>query len=253
MHPLSVTLIQSNLVWENKAANLAQFSEKIQTQTAPGQLVILPEMFSTGFSMNPAQLAETMDGPTVQWMKTMAAEKKIILTGSAIIEEEGHFYNRLLWVLPNGTVAHYNKRHLFAFAGENQFYAAGNKRLIAAVNGWKINLQICYDLRFPELYRLYAKENVDMIIDIANWPDTRIEHWRTLLKARAIENQCYVAGVNRAGNDPKLNYNGFSSVFDPMGKEIVTVENAEKVIAVEIDKTFVNEIRKNYPFWKISG
>lgn len=163
MHPLSVTLIQSNLVWENKTANLAQFTQKIQTQTAPGQLVILPEMFSTGFSMNPAQLAETMDGTTVQWMKSMAAQQKIILTGSVIIEEEGLFYNRLLWVLPNGTVAHYNKRHLFAFAGENQFYASGNKRLIAAVNGWKINLQICYDLRFLFGQDSKFKQHLNMI------------------------------------------------------------------------------------------
>ncbi|MBP7345193.1 MAG: amidohydrolase [Sediminibacterium sp.] len=253
MHPLSVTLIQSNLVWENKAANLALFGEKIQTQTTPGQLVILPEMFSTGFSMNPAQLAETMEGTTVQWMKTMATQQKIILTGSVIIEEEGKFYNRLLWVLPNGTVAYYNKRHLFAFAGENQFYAAGNKRLIAAVNGWKINLQICYDLRFPVWARQQIQEapEFDLLVYVANWPERRNHAWKTLLIARAIENQCYVIGVNRVGEDANgINHSGDTMLIDPLGQVVYHCAHEEAISTHILDPQHLQDIRQRFPFWK---
>jgi omega-amidase len=253
MHPLSVTLIQSNLAWENKAANLAQFAQKIQAQTAPGQLVILPEMFSTGFSMNPAQLAETMEGATVQWMKTMAAQQKIILTGSVIIDEEGQFYNRLLWVLPNGTIAHYNKRHLFAFAGENQFYASGNKRLIASVNGWKINLQICYDLRFPVWARQQIKEapEYDLLVYVANWPERRNHAWKTLLTARAIENQCYVIGVNRVGEDANgINHSGDTMLIDPLGQVVYHCAHEEAISTHILDPQHLLDIRQRFPFWK---
>ena len=253
MHPLSVTLIQSNLVWENKAANLAQFAQKIQSKTGPGQLVILPEMFSTGFSMNPAQLAETMEGNTVQWMKTMAAQQKIILTGSVIIEEEGQFYNRLLWVLPNGTVAHYNKRHLFAFAGENQFYASGNKRFIASVNGWKINLQICYDLRFPVWARqqVQAAPEYDLLVYVANWPERRNHAWKTLLTARAIENQCYVIGVNRVGEDANgINHSGDTMLIDPLGQVVYHCAHEEAISTHILDQQHLQDIRQRFPFWK---
>ena len=253
MHPLSVTLIQSNLAWENKAANLAQFAQKIQSKTGPGQLVILPEMFSTGFSMNPAQLAETMEGNTVQWMKTMAVQQKIILTGSVIIEEEGQFYNRLLWVLPNGTVAHYNKRHLFAFAGENQFYASGNKRLIASVNGWKINLQICYDLRFPVWARqqVQAAPEYDLLVYVANWPERRNHAWKTLLTARAIENQCYVIGVNRVGEDANgINHSGDTMLIDPLGQVVYHCAHEEAISTHILDQQHLQDIRQRFPFWK---
>lgn len=253
MHPLSVTLIQSQLFWENKAANLAQFKEKILQQTAPGQLVILPEMFSTGFSMNPAQLAETMEGETVAWMKQIAAQQKIILTGSVIIEEQGQYFNRLLWVLPNGTIAHYDKRHLFAFAGEDQFYASGHKRLIAAVNGWKINLQICYDLRFPVWARQQIQEapEFDLLVYVANWPERRNHAWKTLLTARAIENQCYVIGVNRVGEDGNgIQHSGDTMLVDPLGQVIYHCANEAAISTHILDPAHLHEIRQRFPFWK---
>ena len=253
MHPLSVTLIQSNLHWENKEANLKQFAEKIQLQTAQGQLVILPEMFSTGFSMNPAQLAETMEGPTVQWMKEMAAKQKIILTGSVIIQEEEKFFNRLLWVLPNGVVAHYDKRHLFAFAGEDRFYASGNKRFIASVNGWKINLQICYDLRFP----VWARQQItdapeyDLLVYVANWPERRSHAWKTLLTARAIENQCYVIGVNRVGEDANgINHSGDSMIVDPLGQILYHSAQEEAITTHLLNPEHLQDCRTRFPFWK---
>ena len=149
MSMLTITTIQSDLRWEDKEANLSMFEKKINSIEEEMEIVVLPEMFSTGFSMNPEKLAETMDGETVQWMKKISAENNIILTGSVIIEEEGNYYNRLIWMLPNGQSGHYDKRHRFAFAGEDEKYTAGIKRLIASVKGWKINLQVCYDLRFP--------------------------------------------------------------------------------------------------------
>ena len=149
MQPLTITIIQANLFWEDKTANLKMFEEKIKNIQSKTELVILPEMFSTGFSMNPKKLAETMEGETVAWMKRIATQQKIILTGSIIIEDNKNYYNRLIWMLPNGQYGHYDKRHLFAFAKEDEYYTAGNKRLIAQVKGWKINLQVCYDLRFP--------------------------------------------------------------------------------------------------------
>ena len=159
MQALSVTLIQTALFWEDKKRNLAILDDKIMRITEKTNLVILPEMFSTGFSMRPAVLAETMEGETVEWMKKISNAKKIILTGSIIVEENGHYFNRLIWMLPNGNYGFYDKRHLFAYAGEDQHYTAGNKRLITSVNGWKINLQICYDLRFPVWARQQSNES----------------------------------------------------------------------------------------------
>ena len=159
MNNLSFTLIQTHLHWEDKVANLQMLQQKIESISQKTEIVVLPEMFSTGFSMNPAKLAETMTGDTVQWMKNIAGRKKLILTGSLIIEEAGKYFNRLIWMLPNGQYGHYDKRHLFAFANEDEQYSAGSKRLIASVNGWKINLQICYDLRFPVWARQSPADN----------------------------------------------------------------------------------------------
>src|SRR5829696_10126305 len=149
MSTLTITTIQANVIWEDKEANLSNLESKIAGITEKTELVVLPEMFSTGFSMNAEVLAEPMEGPTVSWMREVAATRKIILTGSLIIKEEGHYFNRLVWMLPNGECGHYDKRHLFCLSGEDEFYTPGNKRLIASVKGWRINLQICYDLRFP--------------------------------------------------------------------------------------------------------
>jgi len=253
MNTLSVTLIQSNLYWENKAANLQQFEEKIASIRQPAQVVVLPEMFSTGFSMKPAELAETMDGPTVQWMKRIAAQHKIILTGSLIIEADQQYYNRLLWVLPNGTVGIYDKRHRFAFAGEDRFYTAGNKRLITSVNGWKFNLQICYDLRFPVWARQQTTDmpEFDVLLYVANWPERRSHAWKSLLIARAIENQCYVIGVNRVGKDGNdIEHSGDSMLVDPLGEVLFTEAGKEFISTHLLDKEKLTEVRSRFPFWK---
>jgi predicted amidohydrolase len=267
MSHLSFTLIQTNLYWEDKAANLQMLEEKISSISHPAQVVILPEMFSTGFSMNPSLLAEEMNGTTVEWMKRVTAEKKIILTGSVIIkapsalEGAGHeaFYNRLIWMLPNGQFAHYDKRHRFAFAGEDEHYTAGSKRLIASVNGWKINLQVCYDLRFPVWARQAPSQpppkgeelapEYDMLLYVANWPERRIHAWRSLLIARAIENQCYVIGVNRVGNDGNnIYHSGNSMVVDAMGEVLYEREHNEDVHTITLSKEKLQDIRNKLPF-----
>jgi predicted amidohydrolase len=253
MNSLSISIIQTSLFWEDKLRNLAMLEEKIMGINETTNLVILPEMFSTGFSMKPEILAETMDGETLDWMKRIAASKKVILTGSLIIKENGNYYNRLIWMLPNGTVGFYDKRHLFAFAGEDQFYTAGNKRLITSVNGWKINLQICYDLRFPVWVRQQPTETpeYDLIIYVANWPERRNHAWKTLLTARAIENQCYVIGVNRVGEDGnKINHSGDSMLIDPIGTILFSKEHEEVIYHFELKKDSLIEIRNKFPFWK---
>ena len=255
---LTVTLLQANLHWEDKSANRALFEEKIRSITEKTEVVILPEMFSTGFSMNPEKLAETMEGETVQWMKRISAEKKIILTGSAIIEEKGNYYNRLIWMLPNGQYGVYDKRHRFAYAGEDQHYTSGSKRLIASVKGWKINLLICYDLRFPVWARNTpvslengVRPEYDVLVYVANWPDRRSIAWRTLLQARAIENQCYVIGVNRVGDDPNnIHYIGESMVVDPMGEILYCKKDVEDIFTLTLDKDHLNTVREKLPFWK---
>ena len=237
------------------------FEQKINAIRERTEIVVLPEMFSTGFSMDAATLAETMEGDTVQWMQRMAAQKKIILTGSVIIREADHFYNRLLWVLPNGQIGVYDKRHRFAFAGEDNHYTAGNKRLIASVKGWRINLQVCYDLRFPVWARqgtahMQAESQTtepeyDLLINVANWPERRKHAWKTLLQARAIENQCYVAGVNRVGHDGNnIHYSGDSMIIDPLGEVLYTKENEEAVHTVLLQKEKLRDTRNKFPFWK---
>lgn len=249
---LLVTVIQTNLHWEDKKANLQMLEEKINSIKEKTEVVVLPEMFSTGFSMKPEQLAETMEEETVQWMKRMAAEKKIILTGSVIIKEKENYYNRLIWMLPNGQYGVYDKRHRFAFAGEDKHYTAGTKRLIASVKGWKINLQVCYDLRFPVWARQQSQPDgpeYDILIYVANWPERRSHAWKTLLQARAIENQCYVIGVNRVGNDGNAIYHsGDSMIIDPMGEVLYHKKDEEDVFTISLDKKHLETIREKLPF-----
>lgn len=217
------------------------------------EIVVLPEMFSTGFSMQPKKLAEGMDGITVNWMKKIAAAKKVVLTGSVIIEEEGHYYNRLLWVLPDGTLGYYDKRHRFAFAGENEEYTPGSKRLIAQVKGWKINLQVCYDLRFPVWARQHSNEapEYDVLLYVANWPKRRVHAWKTLLTARAIENQCYVIGVNRVGDDGNgIYHSGESMVIDALGTTLYHKKDEEDIVTIILEKEPLQQIRNKFPFWK---
>jgi predicted amidohydrolase len=258
MSSLTITTIQTNLVWQNKQANLQMLEDKINSIQGHKELVVLPEMFSTGFSMQPVLFAETMDGETVNWMKRIAVEKKIILTGSIIIDENNHFYNRLIWMLPNGQYGQYDKRHLFAFAGEDKHYTAGNKRLIASVKGWKINLQICYDLRFPVWGRQTPAMEADtedglydLLLYVANWPQKRSHAWKTLLHARAIENQCFVVGVNRVGADGNnIHHSGDSLVIDPLGTTLYHKTDVEDIHTITLQKSDVLEVRKQFPFWK---
>jgi omega-amidase len=254
MSSLSVTLIQTALHWEDKTANLQMLEQKINSITEKTHVVVLPEMFNTGFSMRPEALAETMQGETVAWMKRLAAEKRMILTGSLIIEEEGHFYNRLIWMLPNGQYGYYNKRHLFAYANEDQHYSGGNQRFIASVNGWKINLLVCYDLRFPVWARQqYTEEGFeyDVLICVANWPERRNTAWKTLLQARAIENQCYVVGVNRVGKDGNDNYHsGDSMAVTALGEVLYHKEHDEDIVTIQLEKEALQVVREKLPFWK---
>ena len=229
--------------------------EKIKSIQEKTQVVILPEMFSTGFSMKPEILAETMEGETVQWMKRVAAEKKIILTGSVIIEEDNKYYNRSIWMLPNGQYGYYNKRHLFAYAEEDKHYTAGTERFIASVNGWKINLQVCYDLRFPVWARQQFDEQsafeYDVLIYVANWPERRSLAWKTLLQARAIENQCYVIGVNRVGEDGAgIYHSGDSMVIDPLGEILYHKKDEEDVFTITLQKKDLETVRERFQFWQ---
>lgn len=258
MSTLTVTIIQSDIHWADKAANLRMFEEKINSIKEKTEVVVLPEMFSTGFFMQPRDLAENMEGETVQWMKKISAEKKVILTGSMIAEENGHYYNRIVWMLPNGHYGIYDKRHRFAYGGEDEHYTAGSKRLIASVKGWKINLLVCYDLRFP----VWSRQSVsagedrtgpeyDALIYVANWPEKRIHAWKTLLQARAIENQCYVIGVNRVGDDgSNLHYSGESLVADAMGEVLYHKKDEEDIFTITLNKQHLADVRERLPFWK---
>lgn len=256
MPTLTITTIQSNLIWEEKSANLRILEDKINGITDDTEIVVLPEMFSTGFSMNPALLAESMDGETVRWMEKISRKNGIILTGSIIIAEEGKYFNRLIWMLPNGQYGQYDKRHLFAFGEEDLQFSPGNKRLIASAKGWKINLQICYDLRFPVWARQTPRGEAgaaeyDVLIYVANWPDRRSHAWKTLLCARAIENQCYVVGVNRVGNDGNaVYYSGNSLVIDPLGQVLYHMADEEDINTIVLSKEKLEEAREKFPFWR---
>ena len=250
---LTISLVQCKLFWEDKKANLEMLEDKIKNLKGKTEVVILPEMFSTGFSMNPSKLAENMDGETVSWMKRIAIENKIVLTGSVIIEEDKNYYNRLIWMLPNGQFGTYDKRHLFSYAGEDKFYTPGNTRFIASVKGWKLNLQICYDLRFPVWSRQGSSaENIyDILVYVANWPTKRSDTWKTLLQARAIENQCFVIGVNRVGEDGNGHlYEGESSILDPLGNIIYQKKDEETVITYTLSKEMLIKTREHFPFLK---
>ncbi len=267
---LTISIVQTNLYWEDAAANLQMLEQKIKNIQIKTELIVLPEMFSTGFSMKPELFAETMDGSSVAWMKRLSAEKRVIIVGSLIIKEidengKALFYNRLIWMLPNGQYGIYDKRHLFAYANEQNHYTAGEKRLIASVKGWKINLQVCYDLRFPvwarqapspALHRIQNKREsntleYDILINVANWPERRNYAWQTLLQARAIENQCYVIGVNRVGTDGNnICYSGNSMVIDPLGDVLYHKSDEEDIFTITLDKTHLNTVREKFPFWK---
>lgn len=245
---LKIALIQSDLVWENPKKNRKNFKEKIETISEVVDLIVLPEMFSTGFTMNAAALAEDMDGKTIEWMKDMALQTNAALVGSLIISEDKKFYNRLFFVEPSGSIYYYDKRHTFTLAGEHKIYTSGNKKIIIDYKGWKICPLICYDLRFPVWAR--NTEDYDVLMYVANWPKPRILAWDALLKARAIENMCYCVGVNRIGIDEGQNdYSGNCAVYDVLGNAISSMKpNREQIEVVILDRNHINFYRNKLKF-----
>jgi predicted amidohydrolase len=246
---LHITVIQPDIIWEDRSANLQHYAQIIDRIGGTKEIVVLPEMFSTGFSMSPERLAESMSGDTVQWMSDTAKKHRIILTGSLIIEENGHYYNRLVWMQPDGAWSSYDKRHLFGYADEDRHYTAGTQKLIVQVNGWRICPLVCYDLRFPVWARNVPGSEYDVLLYVANWPQRRSLAWKTLLQARAIENQAYCIGVNRVGEDGKgILYSGGSSAFDPLGELLWQDADSEAVHTIALSRQKLEEARSHFPF-----
>ena len=246
---MKIGVVQYNPLWESKEENKKKITALIKRDFKKSSLLIFPEMTLTGFTMMPEKFSEAIKGDSFKFFAGIALKHKVFVAAGIIEENDGEYFNSLILLNPDGKlISSYRKIHPFSYSTEDKHYKKGKEVKIAGINKLKIGLSICYDLRFPELFRFYAKERVHLIIVIANWPDTRIEHWKTLLKARAIENQCYVAGVNRIGDDPKLHYPGFSSIYDPMGKEILSLKDEEKIVFADINKEIVSKIRKNLPF-----
>ncbi|MBW1778295.1 MAG: amidohydrolase [Deltaproteobacteria bacterium] len=249
MSDLTLTLIQPEPVWEDISANLDLFDRLTAQIQDPTDLILLPEMFTTGFTMNAEKLAQDMAGSGVQWLKETAGRKNADVAGSLIIREKDRFYNRLVWAKPDGSLFCYDKRHLFRMAGEDRFYAAGEDRLTVQLQGWRIRPFICYDLRFPVWCR--NRQNAyDAAVFVANWPRTRSDHWKSLLTARAIENQCYVVGVNRVGKDGNgLEYSGDSAVIDPTGKRLFQKAGEPVIARLTLSREVLMEYRNAFPAW----
>ncbi|MDR0801879.1 nitrilase-related carbon-nitrogen hydrolase [Fluviicola sp.] len=257
MQDLKITLIQTHQVWEDKAANLANYERLLHT-IPETDLVLLPEMFQTGFSMNTEALAEAPDNsPGIEWLKKQASVKKAAFYTSLIIRDSDCCYNRGVFVEPSGKISIYDKRKLFGMADESIYFSAGTKETIVEYLGWKINLQICYDLRFPENIRngeINGKPAYDLLLYVANWPQRRIQHWSALLPARAIENQCYVAGVNRIGTDNTgLEYNGQSRLINLLGEDLSNLSDSESICTVSINYSEMETLRGKLPFLKDSN
>jgi len=246
MQDLKVALIQFDIIWQNPEANRQLLKSKIAKISTGTDLVILPEMFTTGFTMDTVKNAEPMKGITLSWMQKMAAEIKAVITGSIIIKEDNNFYNRLFWVEPNGNYSFYDKRHLFRMADEHEHFSQGNKQSIFELHGWKIKPQICYDLRFPTWSRNINLE-YDLIFYVANWPKARVNAWDALLKARAIENLSYSIGVNRIGMDgTSKSYNGHSACYDFKGEQLANKEE-DTVMYLTLEKNALEKYRKSFP------
>ncbi len=247
MQDLSVTLIQTNLYWENTTANLAMLEEKIALIDTPTDLIILPEMFNSGFTMNVKEVGQPMNFFVQKWMKQQAAQSNAVVTGSFIVKDGNQFFNRLLWMRPDGSFEQYDKRHLFRMGGEHHYFTGGTKKLIVELKGWKICPLICYDLRFP-VWSRNVNQAYDLLIYVANWPAVRSKVWDTLLQARAIENQAYVVGLNRVGKDGmELIYSGNSAVIDFKGNQLFYEENIEIVSTQVLHKKSLAEFREQFP------
>jgi omega-amidase len=246
---MKLGLVQYSPEWEYPEENILKIEKLVSSMKSKADLLIFPEMTLTGYTMNSMKFAEEIDGIGTKYFINLSARIKTDIFAGIIELDNNSAFNSLVHFDNLGLIkARYRKIHPYSYAGEDKNYGAGKELVITKIDQVKIGLSICYDLRFPELYRLYAKENIDLLVNIASWPIPRIEHWKTLLKARAIENQCYIVGVNRIGTDPYGSYNGCSSVFDPMGNEIIIEQDSEKIIEVEIDLNKVNETREKLPF-----
>lgn len=247
---MKATIIQCDLSWEDKSANLAHISSLIDAADPGSGIVVLPEMFTTGFTMNTAQLAEGMDGPTLKWMKELSSAGGYAICGSVIIGEEGRFYNRMIFVTPTGDVTFYDKRHLHSMSGEQAVYSRGNRRIVVSHGEFRFNLHVCYDLRFPVWSR--NRGDADVIVYSANWPSVRSNVWKALLTARAIENQCYVIGANRVGGSPDgLNYTGDSAIIGPKGEMLASLEpGVEGVVSAMLSIESLEKYRTDMPIWR---
>ena len=246
---MKIGLVQYNPIWEDKEKNREKLCALFFNKKRDEKVLIFPEMTLTGFTMKPAAFAESLDGESFNFFARIASNNEAHVLAGIIEEKEGKFYNSLLHINPQGKlVSVYWKIHPFSYTGEDKNYTRGTEPVITNIDGWNTGLSICYDLRFPELFRRYGKKRVELIVVIANWPVARIEHWKTLLKARAIENQCYVAGVNRIGNDLMLIYNGFSSIYDPMGSEMISSEGNETILSADIFIDSVKQLQAKLPF-----
>jgi len=244
---LRVTLVQADLIWENIQANLLHLDDWLPNLSGKTDLVLLPEMFTTGFSMHPKALAEPLNGPTFAWMAAFAEKTGAAVTGSFICKESDAFYNRLLFIRPDGSYDLYDKRHLFTLAGEDKAYEPGQENVSIEWRGWKIRPQICYDLRFPVWSR--NTDDYDLLYYVANWPRPRRNAWSSLLAARAIENQAYCVGVNRCGTDPNGHeYPGDSSVFDFGGHLLLQLSEQEAYCTIQLDKAALHRFRKKLNF-----
>ena len=244
---MKVALFQTKLAWEQPETNRKFIEEYFLNEATDFDLFVLPEMFTSGFTMHPEKISETMQGETISWLKKLAKLKNCAITGSLVIHENDNYYNRMVFVHPSGKIDAYDKRHLFTLAGEEKVYTKGNEKAIVNYNNWNICLQICYDLRFPVFAR--NVENYDLLLYVANWPKVRIMAWDALLKARAIENMTYTIGVNRIGTDANaLEYTGHSRIIDFLGNEILSCENELGVFIIEIDKNQQTQTRQKMNF-----
>ncbi len=244
---MKIALIQTSLVWENPKQNRNNIEEKITAISETIDLIVLPEMFTSGFTMNPKNVTETMSGETISWLKSLAKKKNCAITGSLVITENENFYNRLVFVFPSGEIQYYDKRHLFTLAGEDKVYTSGKDKLIVEYKGFKICPLICYDLRFPVFAR--NVESYDVLIYVANWPKPRINAWDILLKARAIENMSYTIGVNRVGEDfNKHEYIGHSQAIDFLGNYLIEPQELEDVYIIVLDKKSMQDAREKFGF-----
>lgn len=245
MNPLTISFIQDAIVWQNPKANRDHFSKVIESNAVKSDLILLPEMFTTGFSQQSADLAESMDGDTVKWMQDIANKFACHIAGSVVIREGDNIYNRLLWVTETGDIHSYDKRHLFSFAGEDKVYAPGKKRTIVELNGWRLCPQVCYDLRFPVWSR--NQNDYDVLIYVANWPQVRVSHWQQLLVGRAIENLAYVIGVNRLGEDGHgYPHNGQSIALDAKGKVLTEAKDKAGCYSVTLDYEELKRYREKF-------